>query len=507
MLEKYYREIEQNKNVRENLSLIRGEIKAQDELAHFFLLAGDGALLIKLLRGEDPKTRKNAALLLGDMGLAGAAEALWDAYCREETLFVRSAYLTALGKLEVSEYTERYEKRLAELAGAEPSDEERKHVTEEIRALEKNITALRGIRHHTFTGFREKRRLLLSVSREQREAVFAELSEKLHCEGSAHPLGVLVQARDIKPFAKLRTYRELLFPIRSAGEKSEAFAHTGEIGGTPAQLAEALWESDLPQALSESHRETEPFCFRLEIRGRLTPDEKGKLARKICVCLERISGRSLVNSVGDYELEIRLVQTKDGGYLPFYKLFTWKTQRFSYRKHAIASSVHPATAAAMMQLAKPYLKERAQILDPFCGVGTMLIERDLCVPAGDKYGIDLFGDAVLMARENASAAGEQIHFINRDYFDFRHAYLFDEIVTNMPVRGKKTKEEMDVLYGRFFEKSEEILRRGAMLVLFSGEEGFIKKQLRLRGEYRLLQEHCIRKKDHFCLYIIQYQGK
>ena len=106
MLEKYYGEIEQNKNVRENLSLIRGEIKAQDKLAHFFVLAGDGTLLMKLLGREDAKIRKNAALLLGDMGLEAAAEALWDAYCAEETLFVKSAYLTALGKLARPEYLE-----------------------------------------------------------------------------------------------------------------------------------------------------------------------------------------------------------------------------------------------------------------------------------------------------------------------------------------------------------------------------------------------------------------
>ena len=31
----------------------------------------------------------------------------------------------------------------------------------------------------------------------------------------------------------------------------------------------------------------------------------------------------------------------------------------------------------------------------------MLIERDILVPAREKYGIDIFGDAIDMARENA----------------------------------------------------------------------------------------------------------
>ena len=110
-----------------------------------------------------------------------------------------------------------------------------------------------------------------------------------------------------------------------------------------------------------------------------------------------------------------------------------------HRKNAVAVSIHPATAAMLVALAEPYLKENAQILDPFCGVGTMLIERDIRVLAREKYGIDIFGEAIRGARENASYAGEKINFINRDYFDFTHAYLFDEIITNMPVRERKSK--------------------------------------------------------------------
>lgn len=45
----------------------------------------------------------------------------------------------------------------------------------------------------------------------------------------------------------------------------------------------------------------------------------------------------------------------------------------------------------------------------------MLMERDLLVPAGDMYGLDIFGEAVIKARENAKAAGRQINYINRDF--------------------------------------------------------------------------------------------
>lgn len=160
----------------------------------------------------------------------------------------------------------------------------------------------------------------------------------------------------------------------------------------------------------------------------------------------------------------------------------------------------------MMELAAPYLKEGAQVMDPFCGVGTMLIERDIRVPAGDMYGTDTFGEAIEKARENASLAGEEIHYIHRDFFDFHHDYLFDEIVTNMPVRGKMTKEELDRLYARFFDKATEILKKNAVIVMYTQETGFVKKQLRLHREYMLQQEYCMQEKTGFSLLIIGVRG-
>ena len=129
----------------------------------------------------------------------------------------------------------------------------------------------------------------------------------------------------------------------------------------------------------------------------------------------------------------------------------------------------------------------------------MLIERDICVPAREKYGIDIFGDAIAGARENAGLAGEKINFIHRDFLDFKHEYLFDEIITNMPVRGKKTKEEMDAFYGAFFKKAASLLVDNGKIIMYTNEAGFVKKYLRLQANLRLVQEFCIRKKEQFFL--------
>lgn len=498
MIEKCYEELERKENLRENLSLLRNEIKNPEEKQKLLELSGDGELLSGFLKEEEPKVRKNTALLLGDLGLERAVKPLLEAYYKETTLFVKSSYLAALGKMDVSDYLDDFKTRLLQLTGVEPALNERKHINEEIRELEKIITGIEGIRKHTWKGFRTEHEFLLTTNREQRNATVTEvneLSQTVRRKTMLHPLGVMVQTKETAPFTKLRTYRELLFPIHT----------TTKIENTPGKAAAAVWNSDLMALLEECHKEEAPFYFRLEQKSRLDLEKKSAFAKKFATELETLSGRKLINSTQDYELEIRLIEMKDGTYAAFAKLFTIPMKRFAYRKHAISASIHPAAAAMLVELAKPYLKEDAQILDPFCGVGTMLIERDIKVPAREKYGVDIFGEAIKLARENAAAAGEKINFINRDYFDFKHAYLFDEIITNMPMRGKKSKEEMDDFYSAFFTKSKSILKDDSVMILYSNEEGFVKKQLRRNAEYRLIQEYCIREKEHFYLYIIGFK--
>ena len=480
MLENEFHKLEEKQEIRTTISQIRKEIKKQDSKKAFLeLLQGKESMIVDFLSEEDAKTRKNTALLIGDLKLEQAKEALIAAYLNETTLYVKSAYLTALGKLDVRENLEFFKNRLQE-------------VKNQIRELNEIILKTEGAKKHQFTGFQMPHEMLLLTNREQREVTFSEVKEigaSVQRKAELHPLGVLVFSKEVTPFTKLRTYRELLFPI-----------HTNErIPAMPHRAAELLWHSDLYAFLTECHEGDAPFFFRLEVKS---AEPKTEFVKKLGASLEKKSDWKLANSTTDYEIEIRLIEAKDGSFVPFLKLYSMKMKRFAYRKNAIAMSIHPATAAMLMYLAKPYLKENAQILDPCCGVGTMLIERDILVPAREKYGIDIFGDAIDMARENAALAGEKINFIHRDYFDFKHDYKFDEIVTNMPVKGKKAKEDMDAFYARFFEKSKSLLAEDGIIIMYSNEVGFVKKQLRLQPCYRLIQEYTIRKKDSYCLFII-----
>ena len=493
-MEKILGELLEEKNIRSNLSSLRQHIKEQEKKDSVLAQVEEKeALFLSFLKHEDAKTRKNAALLLGDLAYQNALDALYDAYVNEETLFVKASYLQAMAELSVGDKLGALKEVLAKLVETEPEIENKKHVEEEIRALRKIVISAEGIQKHTPDIKGKKVKVILLTNRTQRETIRRTIT----CgEATLHPLGVMVETDDLEQLMQLRTYREMVFPLQMEGYLPE----------NPVEAAKKVWESGIIETLNGVHVEKTPYYFRIECKSTMDLEKRSAFTRKLATELENLSKGQLINSTSDYEVELRLIANKDGVFFPCVRLSTIKNHRFDYRKNAIAASIHPSTAALIMELAKDYLKEEAQIMDPFCGVGTMLIERNLKVPAREMYGTDIFGDAIVFARENTQAAGMRVNYIHRDFFDFKHEYLFDEIITNMPLRGQKTKQEMDAFYGAFFEKAKTHLTKDAVIVMYTNEIGFVKKQLRLHKEFSLLQETCLQPKNDFNLLIMGYKG-
>lgn len=486
-MDKLLEEIKQGINVRANLIALRKELK-QATIQQAKSVNAEVGLLKELLQHEDPKVRKNVALLIGDIYKQELIEDLYQAYIQEKTMFVRSDYLKAMSQLDFSAYQEKLQARLEEMKQQEVAEEGQKHYREEMTALQKMVLLHTTKEKHTFTGVKHKYDVILTTNRNFREVTAKQVSGK---QITLVPLGVKVRQADVVELQKVRTYRDLLFVL-----------NVQTAGPEPKAAAEALAKSDLLELLERAHGIAGPFYFRISIGGPMPLDKRSTFIKKCSFELEQKSGQKLINSASDYEIEIQLLERKDGTFLPLVKMHTWKDNRFSYRKESIATSIHPSAAALITELAKPYLKENAQVLDPFCGVGTMLIERDKAVEADPVYGIDIFGEAIQKARENTALADKEFYYIQRNFFDFRHEYLFDEIFTNMPVRNKKTREEQEELYGKFFRKAAEVLKVGGVMVLYSNEKGYIKKQLRLREEWKLVKEFCLNEKEDFSVYII-----
>lgn len=489
-MQKVYEALKQGSDVRNNLIQLKQMLKEEGALEEYLSMTEDDELIASFLQDEDAKTRKNAALVLGLVQSQESIGKIWEAYVSETQLFVKGAYLSAIQKLDCRAYEAQIKKHYQKLLSYEPAEDEKKHIQDELKELRRLVIQFDGgISRHSFTGYDKPRDFILTTIKNYQDTTGVQVET-----GATRmiPMGVQVVGGDLKEALKIRTFRELLFTLRC--EKN--------LPPQPAAIAKELAKSNLTRLLSSLHDGEPPYYFRVEIKGPMPLDKKSIFAKKLAAEIEQRTHHFLVNSTEHYEVELRFVQNRNNGFYPCMKLYTVPMKRFAYRKYTTAASMHPSLAALLMELASNWLTERAHVLDAFCGTGTLLMERIYALPVRTAYAVDTFGDAIQGARENAGIAHMNINFVQKSFFDFTHDQKFDEIWADPPVRGKKTKEEQDAFYGRFFEKILELLPEGGKIFLFSNENGMVKKYLRLHDNLHLKQEFCIREKDGAYFYII-----
>ena len=85
-------------------------------------------IIASFLESEDAKTRKNAALLIGDLGYRDLSGAIFKAYETDVTRFVKGSYLAALAQLEVPELVPQLEAHRSILEQTELTEDNRKHI-------------------------------------------------------------------------------------------------------------------------------------------------------------------------------------------------------------------------------------------------------------------------------------------------------------------------------------------------------------------------------------------
>ena len=494
MIRAYYESVCAGRQVRENLIALRGALREEkNKRALAYLAGGDFAPLCGLLADEDPKVRKNAALILGEMESEDLLPVLFEAYKNEQTRFVRADYLRAIAKLDYRPWLDELQSRLEELRGADLPPEEQKHAADELRVLQEMVLRCRGAKRHRFSGYQEKPELVLVVNRCQRQATAEQIRE-----GSLTMLagGIRVKDAKIGDILPVRTYSELLFPL--------------EAGLLPADRPELAGEALAQPALEKAcalHEGEPPFLFRVELKSRMEAGRRGVWIRRAAHALEQASRGALINSVSEYELELRLLERRDGTLAAFLRLFTIPDRRFAYRKEYVASSIAPVNAALAVQLARPYLKERAHVLDPFCGVGTMLIERNLALPAEVMYGVDVYGEAIEKAKRNTELAGCSVYYINKDFFAFAHKYLFDEVITDMPqVTAGHPEREIRRLYQDFFGRIGRYLEEEAVLVVYAAEPEFLTEAVRTQPRFRIAERFLLNEKSGASVFVIRREA-
>ena len=507
MLRATFQNIVENRDVRKNLILLkemlREDIKkgSHNREALLYVIAGRYEVFRGLLQDEDAKVRKNTALIMGELAVPEFAEILYEAYEEETQRFVKSSYLSALKNMDYNELLPKLRTSYEFVKSIPITDENKKHLGEELRLLEELLVFVRGEKKHTFVGYDVTNEMVLLCNRNHIHVTMEQLGKIPKKEFTA---GVMVKTKELREVLKIRTYRELLFAVDGVRT----------VPNDVTKAAELLTDGSLYQFLQERHKGDSPYYFRLEMKGKMDVEKRTSFIKKLSMEIEHLSERKLLNSVNHYEVEIRLIENKEGKFNVLVRLYTLPEERFIYRKEVIASSIHPANAALTVQLVKPYLIEDAQVLDPFCGVGTMLIERDLCVRAKTMYGLDIYGEAIEKARINTELVNRcgmkkedgghlVINYINRDFFDFKHNYLFDEIITNMPTVGRSMDEgELFTLYQKFFKRAYELLEDQGIIVLYSHNREYVRKFANMKP-YRIEKEFEISMMEKTYVYVIR----
>lgn len=439
-----------------------------------------------LLNHEDPKVRKNAAFLLGYY--EDCIPLLINAYFQEKTEYVKESYLKAFLNHDCHMYLK--ELKMIQKKLIATHDVSTKHIQAQLKIINPLILQY---------GYKKKK--VVKLKHEPVDVILTTLpyyqfvifEHVLSLRYKPLSQGVLVRTESLYDLQSIRVYKDMIFPIGLSHLPKDI--HKIEI---------ALPHSRILEVLNKLYDEKDDvFYYRVADELR---EKNPQLVKQISQKLFEIFPHRLLNSSEKYDIEFVLREVKKGTVSIYLKLTHLSNPRFLYRKKTIANSMQPYVAATLVQLAYPYMKDNAQVLDPFTGSGILLIEKNIIKPSHFSMGVDIFNEGIEIARKNAKAAQQNIHFVHKDALRFSNNELFNEIITDMPTFPQmKDEEKLTDLYDRFFSRIHRLVRVGGYVFLYTSEISLVMKNLRLQEDYLSLEEHydIPRGKNMFYFFIIR----
>lgn len=135
----------------------------------------------------------------------------------------------------------------------------------------------------------------------------------------------------------------------------------------------------------------------------------------------------------------------------------------------LPASLKPTVARAMVRLSQPLATD--VVLDPFCGAGTLLVERANAAPAGKILGGDTDAAAVALARQNARGARMPLDIEQWDATALPLADGSVDVILSNPPFGKKISIEGDAgsFYARVLAEMERVLAADGRVVLVTAQ--------------------------------------
>ncbi len=416
------------------------------------------ALLESILNADDPKLRKSAAKLLGQANSKRYAGALIRALKREETEFVLDSLILSLG------YTDYSKEAYDFLCTYHPKSSEEKHRAKETLALQKALSSLKKtepLDDVLLCGTN----VLLTYPEETPDA----LKDELLAAGASFTESFKISnALEIKPehYTDVFAFRCFFEALIDLGEYDRDKEHSF-ISEVFAQIHSLL--------------KLDAYQIRFDLRY-LNPAEKASAMEAL---VASTLNTAFSSSPSNYQLELRLIFQKNT--VSAFACVPSLDTRFAYRKTALPASINPVIAANMMRTILPYLTPDATVLDPFCGTGTLLYERDSILPCEELVGVDMMKDAIYKAKTNFLNEDIPIAFLVSDILDADLNQEFDEIISNMPFgrRVSDTKQN-ETLYTRFFQQLKTLLKVGGYAFLYTNQKTLLKNLV--KGDMKFVLE-------------------
>ena len=428
---------------------------------------GDRNAIRDALLSENTMLRKNAARLAGALMDPLDAAPLATALFREQRRLVRPSIILALGAIG----TEEAKSALTGYKIETPADEgERKHFNDEQEALRLALSRIEAPPSRSFTGFASPVDVELRSARNLGAQLAQELDELGFSVKKAWNDGVLLSITDPAPLFEARCFSEMLIPIN----KNVPFN---------AKDVAAAAKGAMLKLLSSSCGGGAPYGYRIDVRG--MDAGRADFIKELAIALD---GGGLKNSPSAYDAELRVERYKEicGLYL---KLYMIEDGRFDYRVGSLPASMHPATAAAILRLASSSLRTNARVLDPFCGSGTMLIEREKLSGCSALTGVDITPRALEVAVKNAEAAKARIELVCKDCLKFRASEPYDEVISNLPFGNRVgTHSSNERLYAGLLPKLGEWLRPGGVAILYTMEFTLMKRLVAENPHLELIRQ-------------------
>lgn len=447
--------------------------KAQRDSLTAYLEETNNSSLIKALSLSSPKLRKNTARVMSALNDEAYSPLLISALKKETQQYVRPSLVQAIGSIGESNSI----KLLEELYEKADKDATDKNKINEIQALSVAIMKNEKFVPPTFTGLDSKKEVVLRTM----PGYAFDLKDhliKLGYEATTsnkNDQDVMVVTDKIESLFNIRTFSDLYFLV----------ARKIPLNGR--SIYSALTEFGLIPFLKQTHADFNKMYYRIEIPGTsITQKTRSEYIKNISFQINKMPG--IHDNPYNYQFEL-LIEPYSRSCDIYINLKTIKDDRFDYRVNTLPASISPYIAAIVSEYIKKYAKSTSKVLDPFCGTGTMLIERAKAAPYSNLSGVDIKNKAVEFATENSDKAGLSIEYTNSDILKYKPNMKYTEVLSNMPFGNRVGTHTANIeIYEGFFKSVKNYLEKDAILALYT-MEGKLLESTAQKNNFQIIEKH------------------